>query len=252
MPFGIWELAAMTALSATPVEGRPPLAPKPDVELSILDQTKSDDRRVRERALTEGDAQEYVQRLDHISVTRAVQKQVKQRLMKTKELRSGAYRHRLLDAIRTNDKDQVEAVLADAIPGAIGSLQTMWNPLESVVRSNRPDILACLHRAGFSFTRIRPEDEYSPVLLAAKSGHVATLQKMAELEPSSMMTETRVGTPLIVAALHGRDEAVKYLLSRGVPVINSNPPLSQRVEQNGYHDIARLIAAHERPATPTS
>lgn len=219
------------------------------VEMPVLDPDQAANRRVRERALTDGDAQKYFETSRRLEASRQAQRQMDVEYQKVLDYRSGAYRARVLDAIKANDSRQLGEILTNAIPGAVADLEARFNALEPVVRSNQSELIKPFVEAGFSLRRPSPEDRYTLPMRAAMYGHVKTLKVMADLDLESLSVTTRAGSPLIVAALHGRMAAVKFLLHSGVPVPSLIPPLSQRVRDNGYHKIARLVAQYEELST---
>lgn len=241
-----WALAA-AIVSQQATDDQKVIIEKPVVlvEMPALDPDQASDRRTRERALTEGDAQKYLEYQRRIESSRAIQKRLDQQNQKIMDYRSGAYRARLLDGIRAGDLDQIKFLLADPLPGAIADLEARFNLLEPVVRGNQSKLIEPFVRAGFSLKRASPDDRYTLPMRAAKYGHLACLKVMSDLDFGSLSVATKAGTPLEVAALDGRYSVVRFLLHSGVPIPKSEPPLSQRALNHGYHKVAKLVRQHE-------
>jgi ankyrin repeat protein len=121
---------------------------------------------------------------------------------------------RLLEALRTGDKDAVERALAEGASLTALDARSGMSPLATAAFHGREELARLLFARGAN-VQLRNQDGASALHGAALAGHVALIELLLERDAEVDARDAKGSTPLHAAAFLGRAEAVSALLHAG-------------------------------------
>src|SRR5262245_12280281 len=123
----------------------------------------------------------------------------------------------IADAAMQGDRAAVQAMLKSGADVNMAQGDGM-TALHWAALKNDADLAKALLRAGARVNATTRLGGYTPLLLAAKDGHVAVIEALVAAGADANEATTNGTTPLMLAAAAGKSEGVKTLLDHGAKI----------------------------------